>query len=123
MRLYPESDAVVRGVVVTVIMVTGVVTWIWWRSFSQDREAQRDAMPSCIARIGSEDACEDRFDEHHRQCFNYTNKPAGKFTPRVFDSAGYLDCIVQGPDAWAEARRAAKAVQQRHDRADGIPLR
>lgn len=123
MRRYPESDTVVRTLVVTLVVLSCAMAFVWWRSYSQDREARRNAMPGCVARLGSVEACEAHFDEHHRQCFNYTNKPAGKFTPRQFDTAGYLDCIVQGAEPWAAAGRAAKAAQRRRDQADGIPLR
>jgi hypothetical protein len=80
-------------------------------------------MPGCVARLGSERTCTAHFDEHHRQCFNYTNKPAGKVSPRAFDSAGYLECIVQTPEVWAATRRAGRAEQRRQDKADGIPER
>jgi hypothetical protein len=120
MREYPESDAVVRGIVVAIALVTGVVTWFWWRSYTQDREAKRGAMPGCIARLGSKDACDQRFDDYHRQCFAYTNKPAGKFTPREFNAAAYLDCIVVGPEDWARTGRDARARERRRDKADGM---
>jgi len=120
MREYPESDTVVRGVVVAIALATGVVTWIWWRSYTQDREAKSGAMPSCIARLGSEATCDQHFDEYHRQCFNYTNKPAGKFTPREFNSAAYLDCIVVGPEEWARAGRDERAQRRQREKADGV---
>jgi len=123
MRRYPESDTLVRGVVATLIMLLAVVGWIWWRSFSQKREARQEAMPGCVAKLGSEAACETQFDQHHAECFTYNNKPAGKYSPREFSRDGYLECVVVGAEPWAAARRARKAERRRQDRADGVPLR
>lgn len=107
-----ETDVVIRGTVVVVLAICLLMSWIWWRKHAEDREAMRGAMPGCIARLGSEADCDARFDEHHRVCFNYNNKPAGKLGPRVFDDKGYLECILQGPEPWAAAGRAARARRQ-----------
>lgn len=123
MRAYPEADTVVRGIVVVILLALGVVSWIWWGSHSQRRDAKREAMPGCVAQLGSEDACEARFDSYGRDCFVYNNKPAGKFTPREFNPAGYLECVVKGTETWSAERREQRSERRREDRTLGVPPR
>lgn len=93
-----------------------VMTVVWWRKRAEDRAAVRGAMPGCIARLGSEAECDARFDKHHRECFTYNNKPAGKFSPRAFDEKGYLECVIASPEPWAAARRAARTEREKAER-------
>lgn len=116
MSRYLEADMVVRALVVTLVGLAAISSWVWWQRSSQEREAKRGAMPGCVARVGTEGRCQDQLDRHHRECFLYNNTPGGKSSPRVFDSAGYLDCVVQGGEPWLAAKRAAKARLRRESR-------
>ena len=81
---------VVRGAIAAAVAVAIVMSLVWWRKRSEDREAMRKALPPCVARLGSESECRARMDEHHRVCFNYNNRSAGRGTPRIFDDQGYV---------------------------------
>jgi hypothetical protein len=110
MRFPSDPDIAVRYAVIAALAVAGIGFVVWLEVSSQDREARNNAMPGCIAKLGSEAACKEHMSQFHRVCFNYNNKPAGRYTPRIFEAQGYLDCIVEGPDAWnarvqAENRR------------------
>lgn len=99
----------VRYLALAVVVLSIVAMWVWWAKRSELSEARKAAMPQCVARLGSEGDCEERFDAHHRECFTLTNRPATKTSGRSFDSKGYLECVLEGPEPWAEARRAERA--------------
>ncbi|MBK9000108.1 MAG: hypothetical protein IPM35_30690 [Myxococcales bacterium] len=113
MRLLSEPQFLVRALIVSALGLAAVMTLFWWRVRGEDRDARRGALPGCVERLGSEDACEERLDAHHRVCFNYNNQSASRYSPRAFDAAGYLECVIQGPEPWAANRRAERAARQR----------
>ena len=116
-KVWSETSLVVRSFVVTGLILAAILIAIGFRARSQDREAMQAARPSCVARLGSEQECDARFDSNHRQCFNYNNQAPSRFNPaRSFNAKGYLDCVVQGPDAWAASERAARVARERADR-------
>src|SRR5262245_43710344 len=96
-----------------IAVVLGLISWYQHR---RDAEAKDGARAGCLERLGSASTCEERFERHHRDCFVFNHHGGGRFSPRVFDKNGYLDCLVETPDAWLARRQREREQARREER-------
>lgn len=113
-----ETQFVMRAALVSALVLALGMTVVWSKVRGEDRDAMKQAAKSCVARLGSQAECEARIAEHHRVCFNYNNRAAGRGSPRTFDAEGYLACAWEGPEPWAERVRTEREARQKAVRAD-----
>lgn len=108
----------VRSVVFGALALSLILAVVFWVTRRDEWAAKRAARPDCIARLGSETACDDHFDRFHRECFNYAFDRGGRGRASSFDRVGYTACIVETPAVWLEQRRAEKAARARESSRD-----
>lgn len=110
---FSETRTVVRSAVFGALAFVAVLVLVLWATRRQEWAAKRGALPACVARLGSEASCDERFDRYHRECFNYTFDGGGRGRHSSFDQVGYTACIVETPSAWLERRNAERASRAR----------
>jgi hypothetical protein len=113
MASFSETRTVVRSAVFGALALVIVLVLVFWVTRRDERAAKRAALPACVARLGNEVSCDERFDQYHRECFNYTFDRGGRGRPSSFDQVGYTACIIETPDPWLEKRRAEQASRAR----------
>lgn len=110
---FSETRLVVKSAVFGALALVAVALVVLWSTRRDEWAAKRAARPTCVARLGSESACDERFDQHHRECFNVTFDRGGRGRASSFDQAGYTACVVDTPEVWLEKKRAEKAAHAR----------
>lgn len=113
MVAFSESRLVVKSAVFGALGLAVVLAIVLWATRRDEWAAERAARPECISRVGSEVACEERIEQHHRECFNLTFDRGGRGRASSLDQAGYTACVVDTPVVWLEKKRVEKAAHAR----------
>jgi hypothetical protein len=107
-------------VIAAALLFAGFTLWDWRERRATASRARDQAMPTCVADLGSEDVCRARFDQFHEDCARLNKARSGRSSPASarIDPYGYLRCVELGVDAWvAENGRQQDAAgrQRAHD--------
>lgn len=99
-----------------VVPLVGIAAFagLAWSLRRDDRWVKEEGGKACVASGLDEAACEAAIDANHRSCMNYTFTRAGKHgRPRALDTPGYVECVVEGPEAF---RAASVERRERRER-------
>ncbi len=94
-----------------------------WQAAREDSKLRDDSFAPCVARVGSEMDCRDRFDRNHEDCARLTRTYPSRTTGAKAHTnpEAYLDCVVHGPDGWIELNRLKRIEGEKSQQNDLSP--
>lgn len=104
-------------VIAAVLFFAGLALWDWRERRLMVSKAREQAMPGCVADLGSEEVCRAQFERFQEDCARLNLGRGGRYTrgPTRVDPYGYLRCVELGVDAWVaeNGRKREEAARRR----------